>query len=491
MASERRPAAAADPCPAAWPTDRRARPATRDDVARSAVTVAWLMTALGALLLVHVVEPDLPLSWSYAGLHLAWGGVGPALATAGVVFVAVVLCWRARRGDRPARPPAPRAVVASGLLIWLVLVVAGLRWPAPDVCPDAIFLPHQLQADVPGNVRWLLSVPLLRLLFAPFRGYADPDLFLRAVNAAFSTVSIVLTAAIALRLGRSLREQAAIVLLTWSALGSLQLVFGYVDIYPVVQLFVALYLWTAIRYLDGDGSVTWPLLVAAAGPWFYIGLILLGPSVLVLLHAAYERGQIAPVLRAVALAILLAGLATVPAFGRMFAFPAWLGRLSDVGLYGLNPGKQTLPLSYMLGLRHAGEVLSTLVLLDGVGVVLLALLPVRSRVGLLLFLVLLAGLAFVVAMDPLWGPFSDWDLFSYLTLPVGIGAGLGFARWSRGRPRVAGLVLGLALAVSTVHLFARLNLLHLDFDRHRAESPFHIPGTATVTFIPSLRRSVP
>lgn len=480
------------------PSDQLAAPTTVPGAQPAAVPpgrpwlAVWFVAAMCLLLAVHVLEPELPLSWSYAGLRVAWGSVLPALGAGAVVLVVVALCWRLQLGTRPAQSPSVRAAVVWGFVVWAVLIVAGFRWPAPDVCPDAAFLPFQLQMHGPGNVRWLLSVPLLQALFSPFHGAVEPDVFLRVANAAFSALSIVLTVAIAFRLGRTVREVAAIVLLTWTALGSLQLAFGYVDIYPIVQVLVALYLWTAIRYLDGDGSVVWPLLVAAWGPCFYIGLILLGPSVLVLLYAAWQRGQLASVAVAVAIALALVGLSTVPTFGRVFAFPAWLHRLSNVGVYGLNPGRQTLPASYMFSVRHAGEVLSSILLLDGVGLILVAALPVRDRAaGTLLFLLLVAGLAFVIAMDPLWGPYSDWDLFSYLTLPLSLGAGMAFVAWSRRQPEAAGLVLGLALAVSTVHLFARLNTLHLDFARHIAASPIHIPGAAASGFEPSVRRSIP
>lgn len=453
--------------------------------------IAWFVLGLLALLALHVGEPDLPLSWGFAGLRAVWGSVVPGLVAFGVVLAAVVFAWRSPVASRPVPRMRPAAIVAGTLGVWLVLALAGLRWPAPDVCPDAMFLPHQLRTGGAGNVRWLLSVPLLQLLYAPFHGHVDADLVLRVVNALFSTLSMLLTLAIAMRLGRSVREVAAVVLLVWTGLGSLQLALGYVDIYPLVQLFVALYLWTALRYLDGDGRVVWPLLVAVAGPCFYIGLILLAPSVLVLLAVAVQRRDLAPVALAACASLLIVGLATVPTFGAPFALQAWLERLSDVGLYGLNPGRQTLPLAHMLSLRHAGEVMSTLILLDGTALVLLAALPVRSRAGAFLCLLLASGLAFVVAMDPLWGPYSDWDLFSYLTLPLGVAAGLAFVTWSRSAPRLAGLVLGLALATSTVHLFARLNALHVDFARHVADSPFHIPGVPSSAFSPSVRRSVP
>jgi hypothetical protein len=439
---------------------------------------------LGALLLLHLFEPDLPLAWSFAGLRLVWGSIVPGLAAAAAVTLVGILAWRSPLGRRPF-PRVPPTVIAGGsVALWIALVIVGREWPAPDVCPDVMFLPHQLRSDGPGNGRWLLSVPLLQLIYAPFRDVAAAETVLRITNALFSTLSILLTCAIAARLGRSIREVVAVVLLVWTAFGSLQLAFGYVDIYPIVQVIVALYLWASLRYLDGDGRVLWPVLIAALGSCFYIGLILLGPSLLVIAWCSCRRREIDRLAVAVGAAIALVGLATVPPFGAPFAVGAWSERLASVSWRGLNPDRQTLPLGHMLGIRHAGEVLSTLVLLDGVGLALAATLSPRSLRGAYLWSILASGLAFVVAMDPVWGPYSDWDLFSYLTLPISIAGALALVTWSRAQPRLAGLVLGLALATSVVHLMARLNSLHVDFERHIAASPYHIPDVPNGIFKP-------
>ena len=383
---------------------------------------AWFVSGLLALLALHVAEPDLPLSWGFAGLRAVWGTVVPGLVAFVVVLAAVALAWRSPIASRPVPRVRPAAVVAGALVVWLVLALAGLRWPAPDVCPDAMFLPHQLRTGGAGNVRWLLSVPLLQLLYAPFHGHVDADLVLRVVNAMFSTLSMLLTLAVAMRLGRSVREVAAVVLLVWTGLGSLQLALGYVDIYPLVQLLVALYVWSALRYLDGDGGIVWPLLVAVAGPCFYIGLILLAPSVLVLLAVAVQRRDSrrsrSPRARpAHRRARDGAGLSV----HRSRCRPG--SSVSPTSDYGLNPGRQTLPLAYMLSLRHAGEVLSTLLLLDGTALVLLP--PSRCAREPVSFCACCwpRGSPSWSRWTRSWGPYSDWDLFSYLTLPLGVAAG--------------------------------------------------------------------
>lgn len=456
--------------------------------------IGWILAGCSALILLHLVEPNLPLAWSFSGLSHQWGSPVPALLVAGIVMLAVATAWTSGVGRRGVPRVSPVVAVAATITAWLVLSIVGLLWPAPDVCPDAMFLPHQLQIDGPGSVRWLLSVPLLQLAFTPFRGLASPETFMRVTNALFSSISLLLTFAIAVRIGRSIREVAAVVLLTWTAFGSAQLTLGYTDIYPLVQLLIAAYLWTALRYLDGDGKVTWPVSIGVLGPCFYIGLILLAPSLLLLAWTALRRGELTRLAAAVVVATLFVGLATIPTFGAPFAITPWLERLSDVRIRGMNPDGQTLPVEYILSLRHAGEVLSTLVLLDGTGVVLASTLAPRSIQALFLWSILVSGLAFVVTMDPLWGPYSDWDLFSYLTLPLSIAGAQAFITWSRAggsRPGLAGVVLGVALATSTVHLMARLNTMDAEYERHIQASPYHIPNIPNAVFPPGALRSVP
>ena len=271
--------------------------------------MSWAVPALAALLLTHLLEPALPLAWSYAGLALRWGSAVPAVLAAAVVAPLVSLARSRPVARRPFPVLRPRIPIAGTFLLWLLLVLVGLRWPAPDVCPDVLFL---------------------------------PDL-----------------------------------------------------------------------------------------------LLLLAPSLLVVAVCAWWRGSLLQFAGAVV--VVFTGLATIATFGAAFAMGAWIRRLGAVPWRGLNPHGQTLPLGYLPSLRHAGEVLSTFILLDRVGVVLAASLRMHSWLAALLACV--------------------------LTMPIGIAAGL-------------------ALATSVVHLMARLDGMHVDFERHIAASPYHIAGVANGFFKP-------
>ena len=93
-------------------------------------------------------------------------------------------------------------------------------------------------------------------------------------------------------------------------------------------------------------------------------------------------------------------------------------------------------------------------------------------------------LAYGVAMEPLYGAYGDWDLWSYGALATSLLGGLAFVLWARTHVRLAGPLLGLALACSSVHLMARLHGLDVDRARHLEESPAQIPVPAEM---PSVR----
>jgi len=275
--------------------------------------------------------------------------------------------------------------------------------------------------------------------------------------------------------------------LSASAFGVLQLGIGYVDVYPLALAMTALYLWTALRTIQAGGHPVWPLLLVAVGPFWYIGLALLAPSALVVVAVAARTSGPRRVVGAATVALLAAGMATLPGLGRPFAWATFAGlvRSESWSDYGLSTASNVLPLDYLMSPLHAAEVLSTLGLTDPVGMTLLVVVggwwlvrrPVRvvaDPAALLLAALTLSYLAYVVAMDPLLGAFSDWDLFSYGAAATSLGGAYAFIAWGRRCPRFFGALLGLALATASVHLLARLNAIDVEVERHRVESPHHV-----------------
>jgi hypothetical protein len=73
-------------------------------------------------------------------------------------------------------------------------------------------------------------------------------------------------------------------------------------------------------------------------------------------------------------------------------------------------------------------------------------------------------------LDTVFSPIQFWDLFSFASVATGLFGGYAFVRWRRVHPGGGGLA-GLAVALAVVHLVTRLGALHVDLDRHVAESP--------------------
>ena len=251
----------------------------------------------------------------------------------------------------------------------------------------------------------------------------------------------------------------------------------------------ALYCWLGLESIARDLHPAWPVALAAIGTFVYVGLVLLVPSASIVLGCALRRpGGGRRVAVAVAAAVAVAGAATLPVFGAPFAWQAWFDALMQLpaARMGSNPQGYHLPASRIFDLPHLADILHIAVLVDPVGW-LLVLGPgiwavsvsasFRSR-GELPFLALLVlpYLTFVLVMDPLRGAYMDWDLYSYGAVTTSLFGGFAFVLWGRLHPRGFGWLLGLALAVASVHLMARLDAMDVESQRHLRESPPDLRG---------------
>jgi len=449
--------------------------------------VAFLLSAgLAADLALHLFEPRLALTWSYAHLGRRAGLPWLALGLLALLPAATAWAWRRPGAHRPIGGLSGWWIGIAAALMAVVLAV-GLRWPAPLIAIDPWMLVQSVADGHGQNGRWYLLLWTYEHLAALLRPVLDPARFIRTISSLLATVALLALAGAARRLGRTRGEATAITLLAWSAFGTLQLAFGYLDVYPLALAATALYLWTGLGAIQGDTHPAWPLAIAALGPFFYIGLVLLAPSALVIAREAVRRPAGWRRLAAGgALALAAAGAATLPGFGRPFAWSeVWARAVADSSWQlGLSPTSSLLPLDFMLSATHAREVLHTFILVDGVGVLLVLVcggwLVARSRgrgcdpLAAFLALMVLPWVAYVVAMDPLFGAFADWDLFSYGAAATSLLGAYTFVHWGRECPRAFGLLLGVALAAAGVHLLARLNALNVDLQHHLLESPYHV-----------------
>ena len=454
-------------------TDRRQR------IRRPSAVALALAAGLAGELALHFLEPRLALTWSYAHLGrraaLPWLGIALVLA----LPAAGRCAWRQPGVERPLGAVSWRSTLGGCALAGAVLAL-GRACPAPLVSIDPWFLVKSVAEGTGENGRWYLLLWSYERLGAAVRPWLDAPQVIRTVSGLAASVALVALAGAARRLGRTRGEAGAITLLAWSAFGTAQLVPGYLDVYPFALAVTALYLCTALGALAGDVHPGWPLTLAFVAPFFYIGLVLLLPSTAVIALSAARRPEArAPLALGLLAAVAAAGAATLPGFGAPFAWRAFVARAhADSGWQlGLSPTSSLLPLGYLLSGAHAREVVHTLLLVDGVGVLLLvvcgARLPRREPAAALLALVVAPWLAYVVAMDPLFGAFADWDLFSYGAAATSLLGAYAFVVWGREHERAFAWLLGLAIASAGVHLLARWNALDVDLPRHLLESPYH------------------
>jgi hypothetical protein len=448
--------------------------------------VAAGVITLGCLVLlgVHAACPP-GLTWAYA--HLDRHPLLPALAALVVVTLPPCIGWLWRR---PAAAAAVRPL-GAGRVAWLVgagmvvVTVVGLAWPVTPICIDAWYFATAVGDGVSRNPRWYLTLWIFAAVAEPLRPILEPLTVVRALNGVVAAGGLAALAACARTLGRTEGEAAAITALTWTAFGVLQLALGYVDVYPTALFLTALYLWAGSAVLLRNRHPAWATVLVAIAPFFYVGLVLLAPSCLVLLWVAGRRHGGRRVLEALGLALLAAGAATVPGYGVPFAWGTFgreLGPALRVGV-AIDGRGALLPMAELATGRHWFGIAHLLLLIDGVGVMLLLVCgPIAARFAAPPLVVwaaalLLPGAAYLVTMDALFGIFADWDLFSYLAAVTSMCGAYVFVVWGRRAPRAFPLLLGLALATATVHLMARLNALDVDFHRHLAETPFRVPLT--------------
>lgn len=453
----------------------------------TAIVAGILTSALGAYLLLHFIDPDLSITWSYAHLHrrpaLPWIGLGLVV----LLPPGVSALWRAPVLRQPVGAPSVTQTGAALSLLYLALFASSLWSPQTPHAVDSVeFLLGTTEPGFHYNPRWYLSIRLYRLVSSVLVPPIDPERFARGANALLGAIAMMGFAGCARRLADTRGEAIALVALVWSSFGVLQISVGYLDIYPVPLAATGLYLWLAFRVLEGRSTLWGPFLIVGLGPFFYIGLILLAPPTIFLVYDVVRRdGNLRRVWPPAMFTLLGAVLATYAGHGRPLAWADWYAEAALAAScdWGLQSGSCLLPFGYMFSAEHWNEMAHLLLLVDFVGLLLFAvctsseLLRDLTRIDLRVLVLGSVGaahFAFLLVLDPLFGQYSDWDAYTYPAVPITLLGGWGFVLWGRRSPRWFGLLLGLALAAASVHLLARLNAIHVDRRAHLLETPCHV-----------------
>lgn len=465
----------------------------RGDRLRTAIVPTLLAAGCGTILLLHFLEPPLAITWSHAHLGRSpWlpplAGLAVALLPLAARWLQRTALWRRPRSEPWGRIPALAVLAVLGL----VSVVAATEFRVFQPGLDQHYYLGAVNDPAHGVKRWYLAGALSHVVARHFAGaprgllqvWMVADTVLR-LNALFGAVALAALAGAARTLGDSRGEAIAIALLVWTTFGVLEISAGYLDVYPAALAMLSLYLWTALRALRGEIHSAWPFALAALAPFWYEGLAIVAPSTLVLAWCIARRPRgLRELALALAVALAVAGLATVPGYGVPFAWGPYVRDLlaQNATAFGYSPTTSLVPWPVLRTAGHLREVLHTILLVDAVGVLLVLVCGAAGvrlvlREPALTFLAALAlpYLAYVVLMDAVQGAFADWDLFSYGAAGTALlGAAL-FVRWGRqGHPSFP-FLLGLAAATNVVHLLARFHALGVAVERHLAESPVHVP----------------
>jgi hypothetical protein len=448
--------------------------------------LAAIAAGLLAEILLHVLEPQLSVTWGYA--HLGRSSVRVALAVAVSIALplGVAWAWRLPAAAKPPLAPSWRATIVAVLALWLALAALGLALPAFPLTLDALYFRRAVEHAATPVPRWVLATEVLRLAARLRPASMSFEAFIVVGNAAWSSLALCALAGCARLLARDRREQILVAALACTAFGTLEVAIGYLDVYPVAVAGTALFFWAALRALRGEAHLGWALAIAAVAPFFYIGLVLVWPSAAIALAAvARDPRRRREAASAVAAAVVVAGAATLPLRGLPFD---WLGFLASARhgsafQAGYAPDSSLLPAWYLTSRLHLAELASTVFLVDPVGP-LLALVAGAALLAhgwreidgaLLVIAAFVAGwVAYAFAMDAAFGAYADWDLFSFGAVGTSLLGGACLVRAGRDRPAALGAVGGLAVAAAVVHLLARLHALPIEADRHLRESPVHV-----------------
>ncbi len=201
-----------------------------------------------------------------------------------------------------------------------------------------------------------------------------------------------------------------------ASMGSIQLFLGYVEHYSFAYLFVLVYLFLALRFINRKGKLLWVIVVFVLSLAFHFVSFYLLPSLAYLLLLDKEGRIKRKRIWGLAAGMLVLGavflwyvLETKPGLIRIFVLPI---------------EQKHAPGYTLFSSAHLIDILNESLLVSPVGILLL-LIPLllsknksdfRESPAVFLLMVTVPQLFFHFFLDPGLGAARDWDLFSALSL---------------------------------------------------------------------------
>lgn len=340
----------------------------------------------------------------------------------GMVIALLVVLRNHRTITRPYNAIAAFFFEKTSYWRWAALAVAGIAlfWmlrPELILLGDGPAVAANLGKKAP-SFKWTESGAVLAAraisYLLPGEGIILGQRAYQTLSAIAGGFSLFLFCAIATVMGRKAGERFIIFpLLLFAGWGLLFC--GYVENYPVLWPAILLYIFFALRYLDGHGKLwlAFVCFVLAAG--IHLQSLFFIPSLLVLL---FSKGKIGALARRHKRAAVFIG--SVVAMGALIAATVLYSRSITIQLL-LMPifaGRPPDPSYTLLSWRHLFDIINQFLLL----VPLLPMLFIsgksedsRSRADQTKrFLIggCVGGMLFVILIEPRLGMARDWDLFA-------------------------------------------------------------------------------
>ncbi|HUU30124.1 MAG TPA: tetratricopeptide repeat protein [archaeon] len=397
-----------------------------------------------------------PPLWAYLLAGLGLVASVPSLAQAAFSFLSPELerFFRFFEG-RKAYLGALSISAAAGLSFWIFRCRIHLLG-------DGQWWIRNLELNLKFWKNEPLSLYLNWLVYktgALFPGFTAREAF-QITSVCSGVVFVFILFWLARRIGRGFAERV-LVFAGLITLGTVELFFGYVETYPLLNAAVIAYLFLTVRMLQGRGGLFWVVSVFWLSVMMHLSVIVMFPS-LVYLYFDWWKGSKEVFAEKVKklLVFLFGPVAVVGLLMYAMGFDLSVLFSPKEGISNiLIPlvGEESRYFNYRLFSMAHFAALANLLLLVSPFMVPFCFLPVRcwknlSRVQSFLLVVSVFSLVFVFFFNSELGFPRDWDIFAYAFIaPTLLGLSL-FIEHSKGDIRFTHYAAVLAVVVGGIHM---------------------------------------
>ena len=387
-----------------------------------------LFTLLALLFLARLVARFFPESrlWGINHLLFTPDPFRHFYAAVGLLLLALFFP-RVRRGAAAGFDVVARIFEKKDRVFWgIVAICFGcvfwlFRMPT-NLLGDGYTVINNIGDEMPVVFKWSESGAVHLVYFIstllPVEGLARGEYAYAILSVIAGAMTVFFFFFIAFELGRDRVERLFVFCMLLFS-GWLLLFFGYAENYPILWPVLCGYIYFAVAYIRGGGTIFIPLLLLGIGLYLHLQVLAFSASLIVILLARgwglrqfQARQKIFLVAGGI---ILLAGASLYiwqynTSIGFMVHFlPPFFGR-------GITPDYAVLSLSHIVDIAN----LSLLLIPVWPALLFISRRQARSllkdKVSLFLLFFSVGGVVFLLLIDPRLGMGRDWDLFALCLL---------------------------------------------------------------------------